>query len=148
LAGYRHWRRHPRRTKIAIAGVLSAQLLLAACDRSQPSVDQLRKVAHAIPLPAGLSFVGDGDHLQRPGDFGNQSQHQLALTYKTATPLDCGQLTDAWRTALKQARRKFHEDPAAPGEFVLNSGDITIILVTGNPGTQCSGAGINLGVQN
>ena len=62
----------------------------------------------------------------RPGDFGTQSQHQVALTYKLATTVDCGQLTDTWRDAIKQAHRKFDEDAAAPGEFILKSGDVTI----------------------
>ena len=139
---------HQHRTTIAIAGALGAPLLRTACAQSQPSADQLRKVAHAIPLPAGLTFVGDTDHLQRPGDFGNQSQHQLRLTYTTVTPVDCGKLTDAWRNALKQAHRKIDTDNGAQGSLYLKKGDILIGLNTGAPGRQCSTAAINLGVQN
>lgn len=144
VAGYGH----RLRTAIAVASALSAPLLLGGCAQSQPSADQLRKIAHAIPLPPGLTFVNDVDHLQRPGDFGTQNQHQLRLNYKTATPVDCGQLTDAWRTALKQAHRKIEADEGSQGTLYLKKGDLLIGLNTGSPGIQCSAASIALGVQN
>jgi hypothetical protein len=68
-----YWYRREAAWVIAMA--LAAPLMLAGCATSQPSVRQLQKIAGAIPLPAGLTLVNDVDHLQRPGDFGTQSQY-------------------------------------------------------------------------
>lgn len=96
------WRRaHPpaaRRTRMAGAFGLAGILLTASCSTSH-SYAQLAKVGRSIPVPAGLTYVNEFDHVNR-GDFGD-NQNEVDINYSNPS-MSCNQLMAAWLIALRK----------------------------------------------
>jgi hypothetical protein len=90
-------------------------LLITSCSSSQPSYDDLRKIALAVPVPPGLTYLREVDHVNSPAGMFGSDQKEVDVIYSNSAPT-CDQLSANWLKTLQNAHR--HIDSGA------GSGDV------------------------
>ena len=73
--------------------------MLAAGCSSSPSYATLAKIARALPVPAGVTFVREDDEPNH--NAFDQLDREVVLFYSNTT-MNCAQLGAAWRAAVQR----------------------------------------------
>lgn len=101
-------------------------LMLAAGCSSSPSYATLAKIAHAVPVPAGVTFVREDDEADH--NAFDQLDREVVLFYSNTT-MDCAQLGAAWRAAVQQGHWHIDEGSGTDtGVFYLKKDGIPVVV--------------------
>jgi hypothetical protein len=74
---------------------------------SGTSDEELTRIARAVPVPSGVTFVPPEDHLIVSNGL---AAHHREVSRYYRTDLPCSQLLPLWEDALRQAHRQFIDD--------------------------------------
>ena len=99
------------RPGLLIASTVAGLALVTACSTS--SYSDLTKVAHSVPTPAGLTFVGDARSSDAAFPIANKD---VAVEYSNTT-MTCAELSAAWIAALNKAHARY--DPVPAGALLI-----------------------------
>lgn len=91
--------------KIMCAALVSAIILLMVSKERPASLERLKADAEAVPVPAGVTFVREGQSVEDGPGFTTMKFEQVVRQY--ASTLSCGVLERTWADALHSARRRF-----------------------------------------
>ena len=93
----------PAPRRYLVAGLLPLAVL-AGCGHAR-TFAQLATDAAAVPVPPGVTFVGEHQGVNDGPGFTTTKSEEVARQYASALP--CEQLQRAWADALRGAHRRF-----------------------------------------
>ncbi len=127
---------HTVRAMPTLAAALVGPLIVTGCSSASRSYPALAKIAHAVPVPSGLTYVNEIDH-NNAAMFPGSDKNEVDLVYSN-TSLSCEQLTSAWRAALQKAHRQLDVgSESGPGALYLHSGGALVTLDPGGIAGSC-----------
>jgi hypothetical protein len=97
------------------------------CGTSGPSNAQLEKAARAVPVPAGVSFVGVNKTEMQTG-LG--ATREVNVSYSNPS-LSCAQLAAAWIATLAKAGRATEPYTPGDGQIFLKNPRMTLGITLG-----------------
>jgi len=129
----------PRLRTIRVRAALVACLLLVTGCSSTPSYAALAKVARSVPVPDGLVFVREVDHVNHAAGFAGRDENAVDLLFSNTKNLDCVQLSAAWREAIHTAGWKIDtaDSGTGPGAFYLKKNGLMIAVDPGGSSGVC-----------
>jgi hypothetical protein len=124
-----------RAPRLGTAAGLVGLMLAAGCSSSSPSYAALAKIARAVPVPAGVTFVREDD-VPDQNAF-DQLDREVVLVYSNTT-MNCVQLGAAWRAAVQQGHWHIVDDSGTgPGAFYLSRSGIPVVVDPGGETGSC-----------
>jgi hypothetical protein len=119
-----------------VTGACAAALVLVtSCSSSQPSYDDLRKIALAVPVPPGLTYLREEDSVHHPAGMFGSDQKGVVVIYSNAV-LTCDELSTNWLKALQRAHRHIDSGAGSGVMYMKKNGALITVDTAGIAGTS------------
>lgn len=122
-----------------------ALVLVTSCSSSRPSYDDLRKIALAVPVPPGLTYLREDDYVRHPAGMFGSDQKAVVVNYSN-TALTCDELSTNWLKALQDAHRHIDSGAGSGVMHMKKNGALITLDTAGVAGTsQCTEPRVTVG---
>jgi hypothetical protein len=114
---------------------VAALLPITSCSFSHPSYEDLRKIALAVPVPPGLTYLREVDHVNSPAGMFGSDQKEVDLIYSNSAPT-CDQLSANWLKTLQKAHRHIDSGAGSGVMYMKKNGVLIAVDTAGIAGTS------------